>query len=199
MVASAEVRVNDTSTTATTSLPRFRFVEDAESKAFGPAEHIRAVHPANAQGTGLRRGFVVWWRPMKWRDDRGRDRNTKQWSTAIGSSTEDEAQTLISNGKQNTVNNLFFSMQAFRRVRGRKIDNLSALGCLFVDIDYKDLAQWKGPSGSHARDPCCARRRRISTTIVCNGFGKRHPSRLAPQLVAAEGDIALESSAGSSS
>ncbi|WP_315756013.1 hypothetical protein [Bradyrhizobium sp. SZCCHNRI2007] len=141
MVAFAVERVNDT--LATSSLPRFRFADDAESKAFGPAQHIRAVHPANAQGTGLRRGSVVWWRPVKWTDERGRERNQKQWSTGIGSA-EDEAEALIANGKQSTVNNLYFSMQAFRRPNCRKVWNLAALGCCFVDIDYKIRAKWSG-------------------------------------------------------
>lgn len=132
MVAPALTCVNDTQ-----SLPRFRFAEDGEILAFGPSEHIRAVHPPNGQGTGLRHGFVFWGQRIKWIDKKGRERPWKAWSNKIGSEAEFAANNLIANGKHQTVNNLYFSMQAFRKPTRREIWNLGALGCFFVDIDYK--------------------------------------------------------------
>lgn len=142
MVVLAVARVNDTQAT-TNFLPRFRFCDDVESKAFGPAEHMRAVHPPNGQGTGLRRGFVFWGQKIKWIDKKGRERPWKSWSNKVGSEAEFVAKDLIARGKHQTVNNLYFSMQTFRRPTRRGIWNLGALGCFFVDIDYKDT-KWGG-------------------------------------------------------
>jgi hypothetical protein len=142
MVALGEERVNDTQPT-TISLPRFRFCNDAESRAFGPTQHLRAVHPPNAQGTGLRHGFVIWGQKIKWIDDKGRERPWKRSSNKISSDAEFAAEHFIANGKHRTVDNLYFSMQPFRKPNCREIWNLSALGCLFVDVDYKDT-KWGG-------------------------------------------------------
>lgn len=139
MVAPALTCVNNTQ-----SLPRFRFADDVESRAFGPAEHIRAVHPPNIKGTRLRRGFVMWGQKINWTDEKGQERPWKPWSTKIGSETEFASEKLIANGKHRTVNNLYFSMQAFRRPNCRKVWNLSSIGCCFDDVDYKARERWKG-------------------------------------------------------
>ncbi|ABE61040.1 hypothetical protein Nham_0139 [Nitrobacter hamburgensis X14] len=144
MVAPALACVNDKP--AKTSLPRFRFVDNTERRAFGPAEHIRAVHPPNAQGTRLRRGFVVWGQKGRWTDEKGRERAWKTWSDPVGGNAECAAEKFIENGKHRTADDLYFSMQAFKRPNCRKIWNLAAIGCAYVDIDYKET-RWKG------RDP----------------------------------------------
>ncbi len=65
MVMVAALRVNDSDIfsdnkqSASSSLARFRFVDSAESKAFGPIEHVRAIHPKNGRGSGLRNGYAV--------------------------------------------------------------------------------------------------------------------------------------------
>lgn len=138
MVVPALACVNDTQ-----SLPRFRFVDDVESRAFGPAEHIRAVHPPNTQGTRLRRGFVVWGQKLRWTDEKGRERAWKAWSDPVGGNAECAADKLIGDGKHRTADNLYFSMQAFRRPNCRKVWNLSTIGCCFVDVDYKARERWK--------------------------------------------------------
>lgn len=139
MVAPALACVNDTQ-----SLPRFRFVGDVESRAFGPAEHMRAVHPSNSRGTRLRRGFVVWGQKLRWTDEKGRERAWKAWSDPVGGNAECAAKKIIEKGKHRTADDLYFSMQAFRRPNCRKVWNLSAIGCCFVDVDYKSRERWKG-------------------------------------------------------
>jgi hypothetical protein len=152
MVASVLAYVNDTSAKA--SFSRFRFADDAESRAFGPAEHIRAVHPPNGQGTRLRRGFVVWGQKLRWTDETGRERAWKAWSDPVGGNAECAAENLIENGKHRTADDLYFSMQAFKRPNCRKIWNLAAIGCAFSDLDYK-VTRWKG------QDP-----RRVLTAVL---------------------------------
>ncbi|WP_139069772.1 sigma factor-like helix-turn-helix DNA-binding protein [Tardiphaga robiniae] len=145
MVDLSSARVNDSD--AKPSIPRFRYASDAERRAFGPAEHIRAVHPPSS-GTGLRRGFVVWGEKVTWTDAKGRERHWRSSSDHVGGEAEHAARKFIANGKQGTVNNLYFSMQSFRRPNSRRVKNLSALGCAFVDVDYKQVERWKG------MDPC---------------------------------------------
>ncbi|RED25790.1 hypothetical protein BJ123_13023 [Rhodopseudomonas thermotolerans] len=142
MLASASSCVNDTLKTSV-SLPRFRFADANERTAFGPAQHIRAVHPANQRGTRLRRGFVIWGQGVRWRDGAGREYNWKQWSSRLVNA-EVEAESLIASGHQGTVNQLYFSMQSFRKPNSRKTWNLAALGCCFVDLDYKARSRWNG-------------------------------------------------------
>jgi len=137
MMMTACARVNDADVS---QIEKFRFADEEERQAFGPAQHIRAVHPSNKQGTGLRRGHVVFARSVRGCNDR----HWEQWSVDIDHASE-AARKLIEGGKHQTADDLYFSMQCFFRGDGdRTANNLARIGCAYVDIDYETRAKWKG-------------------------------------------------------
>lgn len=75
-------------------------------------------------------------------DEKGRGRAWKAWSDPIDGDAEYAAEKLIENGKHRTADDLYFTMQVMRRPNSRKVWNLAAIGCAYVDIDYKET-RWK--------------------------------------------------------
>lgn len=98
----------------------FRFVGDGEADAFGPLEHLRALHPANGRSGGRRHGHVVFGQRV-----RDGDKHWRQWSVDVSEAVD-----------------FYLSMQSFHG--RRRIENLASIGCAFSDIDYRDRKRWEG-------------------------------------------------------
>lgn len=106
-------------------------LSDGERYAdFGPEEQMRALHPAGCDGRAA--GTVTFARSTKdgW----------KEW-TARTSVAPQQAKDLLA--LPDAVD-LFVSHQRFRG--RRKSDLLLGLGCLYTDLDYHALDQWRGAS-----------------------------------------------------
>lgn len=111
----------------------FRFVSDGEADAFGPLEHLRALHPANGRSGGRRHGHVVLGQRV-----RDGDKHWRQWSVDV-SEAPHIAKDTIDRGE---AVDFYLSMQSFHG--RRRIENLASIGCAFSDIDYRDRKRWEG-------------------------------------------------------
>lgn len=104
----------------------------ARYESFGAFQQIRALHPLNARSGGVRHGVVSFGQrvldgPKPWRE----------W-TADLSEAAHIAQEMIGRGE---LVDTYVSHQPF--LRWRSIAQLTALGCQYVDIDFRTRATWK--------------------------------------------------------
>lgn len=112
----------------------FRFAGDGEASAFGPLEHIRALHhPRNGRSDGRRHGHVFFGQRV-----RNGDRDWRQWSVDVAEAPHIAKDTI----DRGAAVDFYVSMQAFRG--RRRIENLASIGCAFSDIDYRKSKNWAG-------------------------------------------------------
>lgn len=111
----------------------FRFVDGSEADAFGPREHVRALHPYNGGGGGSRYGHVIFGQRV-----RDSDKEWHQRSVAV-SEAPHIAQETVDGG---AAVDFYFSMQAFHG--RRRLESLASIGCTFSDIDYRESKRWAG-------------------------------------------------------
>lgn len=111
----------------------FRFAGDGEADAFGPLEHVQALHPANGRSGGRRHGHVVFGQRV-----RDGDRDWRQWSVDVSEAPHIAKDTI----DRGTAVDFYVSMQAFHG--RRRIENLASIGCAFSDIDYREKNRWVG-------------------------------------------------------
>lgn len=114
----------------------FRFAGDSEANAFGPLEHLRALHPRNDRNGGRRHGHVFFGQRV-----RDSDRDWRQWTVDVAEAPHIAKDTI----DRGAAVDFYVSMQAFRG--RRRLENLASIGCAFCDIDYRKKEQWVG------RDP----------------------------------------------
>lgn len=102
--------------------------------AFGPAQHVQALHPRNGRlNGGLRHGTVSFGQRV-----RGYERPWKEWTVDVTEAAHVAAD-LVARGE---AADLYFSQQAFRG--WRRIAQLSTLGALYQDLDYRKRATHAG-------------------------------------------------------
>lgn len=111
----------------------FRFAGDGEADAFGPLEHLRALHPRNGRSGGRRHGHVAFGQRV-----RKGDRNWRQWSVDVAEAPHIAKDTI----DRGAAVDFYVSMQAFHG--RRRIANLASIGCTYCDIDYREKEQWAG-------------------------------------------------------
>jgi len=160
MVYSAAASVNNSKSKvdaedSNLAAPRFRFVDDEESKKFGAAEHVRAIHPSNSRSSGLRNGYVAFFQRIP-----SGETFQKQWFVNIDEAPS-VAQSLVDLDRLRMADNLYVSMQTFRRKGSREIANLSTIGCNFIDLDFKKSACCEGQNPATEPDPT-----RVMTAVL---------------------------------
>lgn len=112
----------------------FRFAGAQETRAFGPIEHVKALHPQNRSG-GSHRSQVVFTRRITDGEEKW-----KQFAVNMAEAPQ-FAKAVIDRGEGT---NFYFSMNAFRA--RRRIEDLASIGSVFADIDYREIPRWASAS-----------------------------------------------------
>ncbi|MDX0409904.1 hypothetical protein GOC69_03470 [Sinorhizobium medicae] len=100
---------------------------------FGARQHIENLHPNNSRG-GLRNGVVSFAQRV-----RGQEKPWKEWTVPVGGGAIMEAERLL---QQDNRTDLYVSQAAFWR--WRSISQLTAIGACYADLDYHNVARWRG-------------------------------------------------------
>lgn len=113
------------------STPQAKNVDEPRAyEAFGPLEHVQALHPRNGRlDGGQRLGTVSFGQRV-----RDYERPWREWSVDVSEAAHVAAD-LIARGE---AHDLYFSQNSFRG--WRRIAQLSTLGACYVDLDYRKRA-----------------------------------------------------------
>lgn len=117
------------------------WLDGFDYSAFGPRQHLENLHPNSNRGGGARKGVVSFAQRV-----RDRDKPWREWTVHAGPCAAEEAERLL---RQDNRADLYVSQAAFRK--WRSIADLTAIGACYADLDYHNLARWRGkPPGDVA-------------------------------------------------
>ncbi|WDZ76883.1 hypothetical protein PWG15_20245 [Ensifer adhaerens] len=105
--------------------------------AFGARQHIENLHP-NSSRSGLRNGVISFAQRV-----RGQEKPWKEWTVPVGGGAIMEAERLF---QQENRTDLYVSQAAFWK--WRSISQLTAIGACYADLDYHNVARWRGKAPS---------------------------------------------------